>query len=735
MAAQTGATVLRQPKTVFILIGISYYLPGNALLNFAGNHIKFSNLRGAVPDVRAFHRFVLGHPKLKEAEVFTLTSSRPTEGTAFPPEPEDQRPTLHNIVELFNNVTKDTIDGDVIHIHFSCHGVRMKTNYPKLKGVHGIDEAIAPFDIRESGKSLRDVELNILLRRMIKKGGRISLFCDCCHSGSISRGGNDKNDSDWIDSDDDDGGGGGGGGVNTKRRIARGILDICCTKDDENEDTTIQLPQDDNELTEILNQGWKSHDDPLKESWLEAMGYELFASCHLNKTAAENWFKPLKGESGKGEWHGVFTYNLLSILNSEMRTFTYYQLYNKLLSSFRNQKHEQTPVFAGNGSRHFLGTTELNINRSYSLSVIEALRSYVVLSEGEVQAVTIGSTYAIYPWHHTDFSDIDTRPTVEVVDVRPGRSKAIWKQRQPANLTEVGSQAVLIKYKLEKLRIRLSQSKQMEEDAANKFTQLQNHLINDEDGEFIELVHDTDRSVTYHIGLDGADYQLMDWNKKIIPHFPTAEHAQDFLFYLSHLARYQMLKDLVNPSAEKKLQEGYKIKLVGRKETANVVWQSKANCPELRRRIDLDPGKVDITFQNNSEVALHIAIFDFNHWWGVQKIYPRAEDYRTVLAGETKEMRFPLSFPEEWNPEIDCVDHVKIFIVKKGVPFNSVHLENLNKASRGDDEQSLQEYLNLLEIPDRSLGPEESDTEVPWVTEDIQIRTMPPVANKEDEDW
>ena len=397
----------------------------------------------------------------------------------------------------------------------------MKTYYPNLKGVGGIDEAIAPFDIRESGQCLRDVELNILLRRMIKKGGQISLVCDCCHSGSISRGGDDTKDGDGSDSDD-------GGDDDTKRSIARSILDIGCTKNDDIEDTSIHLPQNDDELSEILNQGWRSPDDTLKESWLEAMGYELFASCHHNKRASERCFKPPKGESGEGEWHGVFTYNLLSILNSEMRPFTYYQLYSKLFSSFRQQKSEQTPVFAGNGSRHFLRTTELNINRSYSLSVIEATCNYIVLSEGKAQAITIGSTYAIYPWHHTDFRDIDTRPTVEVVDVRPGRSKAIWKQHQPTNLIEVGSQAVLIKYKLEKLQIRLSQSIHHEQDALKKFTQLQRLLIIDEDGEFIEIVSDPDRSVAYHIGLgDALDYQLMDCDNKIIPHFPTAEDPRD----------------------------------------------------------------------------------------------------------------------------------------------------------------------------------------------------------------
>ena len=182
---------MAEPKCLFILIGIDHYAKGDKLLNKDGARCRLRPLRGAVNDVRRFQDYISQSPRLKDSKVWVLTSSRPKTGRASdPPEAPEQQPTYDNIVRVFGEAAEEVtkIGGGIVHIHFSCHGIQMKTNYPELKSAEGIDEAIAPWDACRTGQPLRDVELSILIWRMTKNGARVSLFCDCCHASSVPRG-------------------------------------------------------------------------------------------------------------------------------------------------------------------------------------------------------------------------------------------------------------------------------------------------------------------------------------------------------------------------------------------------------------------------------------------------------------------------------------------------------------------------------------------------------------------
>ena len=89
--------------------------------------------------------------------------------------------------------------GTQAYIHYSGHGGRAKTEYPKLKGgENGIDEALVPADIDES-QYLRDIELGKLLKEMGKKGLTVTVILDCCHSGGLTRGDADVRGIEGVD--------------------------------------------------------------------------------------------------------------------------------------------------------------------------------------------------------------------------------------------------------------------------------------------------------------------------------------------------------------------------------------------------------------------------------------------------------------------------------------------------------------------------------------------------------
>ena len=112
---------------------------------------------------------------------------------------------LHNVVMLkscsvkvaFNNFTSVCKEGDLVYIHFSCHGQPVED----LNGdePEGWDEALVPIDAKKvyqkgvyEGKNhIIDDELNEYLREIrtkVGKNGFVYVVVDACHAGSSYRG-------------------------------------------------------------------------------------------------------------------------------------------------------------------------------------------------------------------------------------------------------------------------------------------------------------------------------------------------------------------------------------------------------------------------------------------------------------------------------------------------------------------------------------------------------------------
>lgn len=100
--------------------------------------------------------------------------------------------TYQDISKTFSDIVKKTESGDLVYIHDSGHGARVRTAFENLKGRHRIDEALVPLDIEvfsnsNQGRYVRDVELACWLQALVGKGLRTSLFVDNCHSGRSTR--------------------------------------------------------------------------------------------------------------------------------------------------------------------------------------------------------------------------------------------------------------------------------------------------------------------------------------------------------------------------------------------------------------------------------------------------------------------------------------------------------------------------------------------------------------------
>lgn len=177
--------------TLIFVFAISLPLVGNAqrmraflvgISNYKSHGYKvWNNIHGA-EDV------ALISPELKKKgfTIQTLTN---------------EHATYHNILNYLNNFMQKSKKGDIVYIHFSCHGqpVEDGLNGMPLDESNGWDESLVPIDAGkeyttnyQGEKHITDDELNVYIDKLRKKigvAGMLYVIIDACHAGTMSRKG------------------------------------------------------------------------------------------------------------------------------------------------------------------------------------------------------------------------------------------------------------------------------------------------------------------------------------------------------------------------------------------------------------------------------------------------------------------------------------------------------------------------------------------------------------------
>lgn len=109
---------------------------------------------------------------------------------------KNEKATKESIVNSLQQLCDDTVPGDYLFLHFSCHGQQMMD----LSGDEedGLDEALIPYDamfwylpgVYEGEKHLCDDELGSWIDKLRRKAGRtgqVFILLDACHSGTANR--------------------------------------------------------------------------------------------------------------------------------------------------------------------------------------------------------------------------------------------------------------------------------------------------------------------------------------------------------------------------------------------------------------------------------------------------------------------------------------------------------------------------------------------------------------------
>lgn len=730
----------------FILIGIGYYTRGKALINRDGTHSTLQSLQGAVPDVHAFQNYIQAHAELKHRShirLLTSTAPRAGSGATTPVEGQEDRPTRENIIRVFKQVTKDLEEagGGIVHVHFSCHGLRVKTGYPDLRGDEGVDEAIVPYDARKTGQTLRDIELSLLISEMTKKGGHVSVVCDCCHAGDVTRGGDESFDEREGETDTDETG---CEGVDRQESI-QGGEETVNKNNGLGQVTCLPLPEDDTVLMKAFENVWKSDSRGFLHQGLQAVGYDLFSSCRVDQRSYET--------REENQYYGVYTHTLMGILRRQhisKQRVTHSQIHNLTLGMLAKREgnglsDSQTPVFFGNGRRHFLHETESNDNDTSSLFIISRQKDgSLVLSGGALHGVTTGSTYSVCPWDEPDSDGIDPtgRPIVEIVKVRSDKSvaKCISGDLPRSDDELFGWKVVLLKYKLRNAQLRLCSSGNPRHDEMLK--SLQDIVEDEETGILVSFVGNESTNeekgmMTYHVGISSeGEYSLLDdGSRQPVPRFPTCDNPDVFFRHLKHVSRYDTLSDLGNPSRPDWLVGCVQVHIDNNNITSLCSWDGKLVKNQC---IDLKPGDHIVRIRNTTKQPLTIVGFNFSPTWEVGMFYPTevGEDYALLEAGQHKTTTIPVcGFPDGWDSRVDLIDGVKFFICTSNLniqTLRSIEMESLSSGEKSPRDGSglpeLEAVLSGLSASDGRGFPRKAHSSFgkekeTWITIGFKLRT------------
>ena len=567
------------PNIYALLIGIDGY-KSNRL---------YKNLKGCVRDINLVASYLLDTLKFPSERIFKLTSPNPEVAETI--ETKDLPPTYENIVAKFKTITEIAQPGEQVYVYYSGHGGQATTIYPEVKGADQYDEGIVPMDIGDGGRYLLDLELVTLLKRMTDKELIVTLIMDSCHSGGETRG------DAAIRS---------GGGTDTKPPDKKSLV------------------AEDEEL--IAN--WKALTEGRdgEIAWVPpAKNYLLLAACRPNEYAYEYAF------DGK-ERHGALTYWLIQTLATSSKGLSFRKLYDRVCAQIQSKFPQQLPMLIGDGTRAVFGNETLPHYYSVTVSSVDANQKQVTLNAGLAHGLSSGTLFAIYPLIATDFSNKQQQlAIVEIVEVQASKSVAKVVEQKEGGIEvaqeskiEPGAPAVMVSAPVDLVRLVLLLDNK---EAGDKQHQLPAELV-DKQQEALEKVRQAlagngwvvevkagDEEKSHYqvaVGRDG-EYEISSETPFINLGKPlqidTPEAAVATVKRLVHLAKYQAVQSLDNPSSE--LADNLELELLD---------ENKQPFPEPSN-IRLTQGQqVFLRIKNTLSQDFNIAVLDLDATWAISQM-------------------------------------------------------------------------------------------------------------------
>ena len=632
-----------------LLIGIDYYTP---------KPDNYDHLQGCVRDIDKMGDYLERSLGIPSEQITRLTSPLPdTNSTSdVRSKREEKPPTYENIVQAFKDVTETAQAEDLVYIHYSGHGGRVKTIFPDLKKGEGqYDEGLVPMDVGNDGRYLRDVEMTTLLKRMTDKGLIVTVIFDSCHSGGATR-------SDGAVR------GSRSGGADTKDRPAESAVAD----------------------RETLEQNWLSvTQGDSRDSWLpNQRDYVFLGACRPTELANESTFD----EQGR---NGALTYWMLQTLGAVPEGLTYQALYDSVKGQIQSQFANQIPMLLGEGDRLVFGSEIKPV--TYSLTVIGVDANRVRIDGGLAQGISRGAQFSLYPAGN-DVPDPQQRlAIVEIVelDAEAATAKILTVQEggieiSPDQVT-AGLRAVMESAPLAlKHPIRLfvkgvgEGEDQLTPDLADKQSIALEKVRQAMQGNgwVVEAAENEEGHYQVAVGRDGM-YEICAGTPitNLTPalSLDDDEAPKKVVERLVHLGKYRNAQALANPISRLKSSIEYELLNPDTKDPF-----------DNQNNIVLKSGDFAyLKVKNVSSQPLNVSVLDFEPTWAISQIPIQGDRgaFYSLQPGEETQTRLRFSIPSGQNYK-QTEETLKLFATRGNANFQWLILPSLDNEADADFAQT-----------------------------------------------
>ncbi|KAK6523195.1 hypothetical protein TWF694_006089 [Orbilia ellipsospora] len=636
-------------------MGVDHYMSGTARPG-----ISFHSLKGCVEDVNQTDEYLRTFLGIPENNIYQLTATPPVDGSDEPKEQRSKWPTYENIIGIFHQVTTRAQPGDLVYIHYSGHGTRVRTIFDDLKADFGIenDEALVPTDICRGGRYIRDVEIAYLLRQMKDKNLIVTVVFDCCHAGGATRNhnissfrSNGKYDENRLDSD-------------VSILSQKELLAVCN-----------KSLQDTKRAVKVL------------DHWLlETSGYTFLAACRLHESAAESLFH--------GKVQGVLTYFLIETLKENPGPVRHHQLWDLVATKVRKHNRQQNVVMGGDGDRSFFTADPVeSCLETSTIIVTEVLETEnkVQLGAGRAQGISEGMGIDIWPKSCFNIKASERLVLLEVTQVEDVKSQAKvvrWYKALKSEL-EAGCQARPHTMSLQRHINLVYEVGETDLPTAKENRKALDKLRTCIDAIKSVSVSDTDEA--FQVSVKDGHYIVLDHKSRplIHPAGPVPINlegaAEKLLHRMVHYSRYYSILKLENEAMN---AEWISLSLSKKPKTfptsPRLAQDPELNFPKGGSYQAADEDWLLLKVRNDYDKPLNITILDLDSSWSIDQIYPanRGSLFETLEPNQT--LHLSLQIDESEGPiSPGIVDTIKVIATLESTSFRWLELPSLEELDSG----------------------------------------------------
>lgn len=344
-------------------------------------HPQMKMLYGPVNDVRLWHGTLTKTFGFPDANITTLVGWDDT--------PADKRPTRKNITAALEALIAKAEPGAHVVIALSGHGMQVPLPPnadpldPNNYEPDGLDEVFLPADVESADKdgqipnALKDDEIGKYLDRLREKGAHVLIIFDCCHSGTMTRGGPAAGNAlprvvSRVASPE-------GLGISQKQ-LADSVTRAKAAVAAKEKDTGKPVPETIKVKPAANKQGG---------SLVAFYGAQPFEEAPEMPLPED---KPLAREF----FHGLLTFSLNTTLQQRQAPLTYGDMARIMASQYRGVVGAKGPVPYAEGDldREVLG---YNVWPKSADIVLTKDKDELTVSAGELRGITPGSILALHP--------------------------------------------------------------------------------------------------------------------------------------------------------------------------------------------------------------------------------------------------------------------------------------------------------------------------------------------------